>query len=117
MGPFPKGTAFFFLMSNFVRATIEVDGDDERYILMAKLIAIGFESFEEDTKQLNAFVDEAAFDRNEFTSLMQQDHHAFELNVIGEKNWNEEWEKNFEPVVIGDFCSIRAAFHPRNEST
>ena len=26
-------------------------------------------------------------------------------------NWNEEWEKNFEPIVIADACAVRAPFH------
>jgi ribosomal protein L11 methyltransferase len=104
-------------MSNYVRATIEVDGGEERYVLMANLIAIGFESFEENTNELIACVIESDFDKKEFKLLMERDHHPYELNVIEEKNWNEEWERNFEPVVIGDFCSVRAAFHPHNDST
>ncbi|RZK62601.1 MAG: 50S ribosomal protein L11 methyltransferase, partial [Pedobacter sp.] len=32
------------------------------------------------------------------------------------ENWNEEWEKNFEPLVIDDKCYVRATFHqPRPE--
>ena len=31
---------------------------------------------------------------------------------LPERNWNEEWEKNFEPVVVDGFCGIRAFFHP-----
>jgi ribosomal protein L11 methyltransferase len=30
---------------------------------------------------------------------------------IGERNWNEEWEKSFQPVVVEGFCAIRAFFH------
>jgi ribosomal protein L11 methyltransferase len=26
-------------------------------------------------------------------------------------NWNAEWEKNFNPIVVGDQCAIRAPFH------
>ena len=29
-----------------------------------------------------------------------------------DKNWNEEWEKNFfQPIVIGDRCVIHSTFH------
>lgn len=42
--------------------------------------------------------------------------------VIGElspskcldKNWNEVWESNYEPIEIDDFCQIRAEFHEAN---
>ncbi|MBC7776104.1 MAG: 50S ribosomal protein L11 methyltransferase, partial [Phycisphaerae bacterium] len=30
--------------------------------------------------------------------------------VLGQ-NWNELWESNFQPVVVGDFCAVRADFH------
>src|SRR5690606_13328615 len=26
-------------------------------------------------------------------------------------NWNEEWEKNYEPIQVGDKLYIRASFH------
>jgi ribosomal protein L11 methyltransferase len=32
-----------------------------------------------------------------------------------DRNWNEEWEKNFDPVEIGTLCRIRAPFHPSKE--
>ena len=28
------------------------------------------------------------------------------------QNWNKEWEANFTPVLVDDFCAIRADFHP-----
>jgi len=34
---------------------------------------------------------------------------------IQDENWNELWEKSFQPVSIDDFCYIRADFHPDNE--
>lgn len=30
---------------------------------------------------------------------------------MAQVNWNEEWEKNFSPVVVNDTCIIRAPFH------
>lgn len=31
---------------------------------------------------------------------------------IADRDWNERWEKNFQPVRIGDQLVIRAPFHP-----
>ena len=98
-------------MNKYVQATIEVDNDEEREVLIAELIIIGFESFEEDTGLLKAFVTDSEFDELGFRSLMQQRRNQFKLEIIPEKNWNEEWERNFQPVVISDFCAVRAAFH------
>jgi ribosomal protein L11 methyltransferase len=30
---------------------------------------------------------------------------------VPQTNWNEEWEKNFEPIQVDDLVSIRAPFH------
>ena len=35
----------------------------------------------------------------------------FSLANIPDQNWNEEWEKNFEPVIIANKFLIRAPFH------
>jgi ribosomal protein L11 methyltransferase len=36
----------------------------------------------------------------------------YDFQPVVNKNWNEEWEKNFNPVVIANACLIRAPFHP-----
>lgn len=36
----------------------------------------------------------------------------FDYTVLNNKNWNEEWEKNFSPVIIAGRCLVRAPFHP-----
>jgi ribosomal protein L11 methyltransferase len=33
------------------------------------------------------------------------------VNVIEQKNWNEVWESNFEPIQIRDKVYVRATFH------
>ncbi|MCO5230209.1 MAG: 50S ribosomal protein L11 methyltransferase [Chitinophagales bacterium] len=35
----------------------------------------------------------------------------FTKEVLEQKNWNEDWEKNFQPVLIGQLAGIRASFH------
>ena len=37
----------------------------------------------------------------------------FTFNEIEQTNWNEEWEKNFNPIVVDDVCSVRAPFHEK----
>ncbi len=34
----------------------------------------------------------------------------FQKALLPERNWNEQWEKNFEPVIVDGFCAIRAFF-------
>ena len=35
----------------------------------------------------------------------------FETETLVHQNWNALWESNFEPVIVDDFCAIRADFH------
>ena len=39
-----------------------------------------------------------------------------EKSFIKGENWNEAWESNFHPILVDDFCGIRADFHPSMES-
>src|SRR5690606_25036595 len=32
--------------------------------------------------------------------------------ILEDVNWNATWEAQFEPVLIDDFCYIKAPFHP-----
>ena len=35
----------------------------------------------------------------------------YDFHEVAQTNWNEEWEKNFEPIQVDDLVSIRAPFH------
>ena len=36
---------------------------------------------------------------------------VYEFETIAQTNWNAEWEKNFNPILVDDHCAIRAPFH------
>lgn len=40
---------------------------------------------------------------------------SFDSKALEKINWNERWESNFQPVEVGEFCRIRASFHPAKE--
>lgn len=84
---------------------------DRQDILIALLSEEGFEGFEEGIGSLSAFIPEKQFDEKAFNSLLAKENLTAEKIIVAEKNWNEEWEKNFEPVIIDDFCAVRASFH------
>ena len=35
----------------------------------------------------------------------------YTLEEIASQNWNATWEEDFEPVMVDDFCAVRADFH------
>lgn len=94
-------------------------------MLIALLSTIGYEGFEQEDAALQAFIPEAQFDAGALDRLLQETPGLFPQPSAGlpsialrystthlqERNWNEEWEKNFQPVQVEGFCAIRAHFH------
>ncbi len=99
------------MKERFVQLEFENPGQEQMEILIAMLAEIGFSGFEETGQCLRASITETAFDRGLTLSVIPSGLKYTE-EIIVQKNWNEEWEKSFEPVRVGRFCAIRAAFHP-----
>jgi len=104
-------------MSRYLQVIIPVESDLQGEMLVALLTDVGYDSFEEESTKLKAYITEERFDEEVLNSIIREYSLDYSLELIQEKNWNEEWEKNFEPVVIGKFCSVRAAFHESNHET
>ncbi|MGC4058259.1 MAG: 50S ribosomal protein L11 methyltransferase [Chitinophagaceae bacterium] len=94
---------------NYYKLTISIAESDERDILIASLAENGAEGFEELSDELIVFVPESEFNAGVFAELIGRE---WDQEMIEPKNWNAEWESNFEPVIVGDFCAVRAHFHP-----
>lgn len=94
--------------------------DWQNEIIIAHLSGIGFEGFEDCTSKLIAFVPVKRFQEDEFNSLISSLRPLFPFSFrkkeMEDRNWNEEWEKNFKPVIIDKKVSIRASFHQRAEN-
>jgi ribosomal protein L11 methyltransferase len=80
-------------------------------VLIALLGDIGYEGFEQQDDVLRAYVSAERFDRTALEATLGQFDLGYTEQQLAERNWNEEWEKNFQPVVVDDFCAIRAHFH------
>lgn len=96
---------------NYVQALFEGLQVAQRELLVALLSANGFEGFEENGDQLLAFIPAKDFNEEELKAIANQVNVEVQIDVIPETNWNQLWESGFNPVVIGDFVAIRAAFH------
>ncbi|BAU53935.1 50S ribosomal protein L11 methyltransferase [Mucilaginibacter gotjawali] len=89
-------------------------------LLINALGEIGFDTFEEVDFGFKAYIPTDDFDQEKLDKqlAMYKDMFSFsyEITLIPEKNWNEVWESNFEPITIGDKIFVRATFHqPRPE--
>ena len=97
-----------------------LDAQIAREILVAELGAVGFESFTEtDDGGLSAYIqsDDWVEGMLEQVQILSSDEVEFkvERENIEQVNWNEEWEKNFEPIEVLGKVSVRAPFHGGNE--
>lgn len=85
-------------------------------ILSAQLAEIGFESFIPLERGLEAYLPASLFSAKKIETLLfnfpMKADITWLFNEMEERNWNEEWEKNyFDPIVIGDVCCIHSSFH------
>ncbi len=86
-------------------------------ILIASLGDLGFESFVENEEGFEAYIDEASESRLDLKYLQFEEFKfTFEKEKIEQTNWNAEWEKNFEPVLVEDLLLIRAPFHAEEKN-
>ena len=84
-------------------------------ILIAELGEVGFESFVENEAGLLAYILKSDWKESLLDDLFVLQNADFEIKwtnkEIEQQNWNEEWEKNFHPIVVGEKCMVRAPFH------
>lgn len=86
-------------------------------ILIAELGLAGFESFVENEDGVTAYIPKEEFEAEAMTGIHILQSKEFEISFtqkeIAQVNWNEEWEKNFHPILVNEICSVRAPFHPK----
>ncbi len=84
-------------------------------LLINALGEVGFDTFEEIESGFKAYVPETDFNEDEVTEALAPYRDMFDFSydvtLIPQKNWNEVWESNFEPIAIGDTVFVRATFH------
>ena len=91
-----------------------------REILIAELSEVGFDSFMETDEGIDAYIQEDLIDREAYQEIIDRYREAGSIVVTEGKmpkvNWNEEWEKNYDPIFVADQVYVRASFHkPRPE--
>ena len=86
-------------------------------ILTALSGEIGFESFVEEDTVLKAYIQKKLYDEEAIQGIianfpMPDVLISYTATEQEDKDWNEEWEKNFfQPIIIGNRCVIHSTFH------
>src|ERR1700749_3573181 len=101
---------FLYFMDNYIQVTVSLTDNGQSEILIALLSENGFEGFEENERELLAFVPEKDFNAPVIDEVLSGMNLVYSNKTIEQINWNEAWEKSFEPITVDDFCGIRAAF-------
>lgn len=103
---------------NYIEVEIRISGDLDqgRDITIAELSQGAYESFVETEDGLQAYIIESDYDPEYLRKLSifknkNFNGSTFDFKLIPEKNWNQEWESNFEAVEVEDFCYLRSTFH------
>jgi len=86
-------------------------------ILIAELGYAGFESFVETEEGVTAYIQKTEWYETILDNIHVLNSEEFEISFTQEEieqtNWNAEWEKNFNPIIVDNLCSVRAPFHEK----
>ena len=86
-------------------------------ILIAELGFAGFESFVETETGVTAYIQKKDWFESilEDIQILNSSEFEFEFTFeeVAQTNWNEEWEKNFNPIIVENLCTVRAPFHKK----
>ena len=91
------------------------ENENLKDMFMELLGSIGFDSFMDTDEGFEAYCQEPALDENELNDIMQMEQFVnvklLKKELIPDQDWNATWEASYEPVIINEFCRIRAPFH------
>ena len=89
-------------------------------ILVAELGELPFESFVESEFGVTAYIQKSLWNEHLLDDLyiLQSPEFfiSYTVEEIEQVNWNEEWEKNFDPIDVDGKCHVRAPFHPKTDA-
>jgi len=86
-------------------------------ILVAELGEKPFESFIETELGVIAYIQKEFYTKDVLDDIFILTSPEFTISYHIEEiepvNWNEEWEKNFNPIDVDGICYVRAPFHEK----
>ena len=91
-----------------IQISIEAN-EEQQEIFISELTDLEAIGFEQTTSHLLGYFEEDKFKSVEISRLLKD--YVFHFTTLATQNWNAVWENNFEPVIVDDFCAIRAEFH------
>ncbi len=88
-------------------------------ILMAFLAEEGFDTFiDSENGFLTYYPEDSSFEMDQViqNDIFEPAQILFQTHIVEDRNWNEEWEKNFDPIWVDEEIYIKADFHPEAQA-
>ncbi|WP_156309280.1 50S ribosomal protein L11 methyltransferase [Sphingobacterium endophyticum] len=96
----------------FTSSTME---EWQKDLLIAELANLGFDTFEDQDQGFVAYIPDSNLDIQALETVLLTEAVGYDVSYsvqeLENKNWNQEWESNFSPIVVDDQCYVRATFH------
>ena len=96
---------------DIIQIDIPVTSQQQSEVIIAELSEIKFHGFQEADNMLSAFIEEGFFTECTLQCALSRFNLNYTIKLITESNWNEQWEKEFSPVIVDSFVAVRAEFH------
>ena len=99
-------------MENSVAFHLEIE-EEKKELLLGLIATLDFNGFEEKATSIIAYGKQREQQKLEQSLNAIQKMVPFQMEVeeVPAENWNALWESNFDPIIIREFCGIRATFH------
>jgi ribosomal protein L11 methyltransferase len=99
-------------MQSFIEVTIPVL-EDHKDIITAELFDLGYEGFWDEGMILKAYIDASLFQHKLLYDKLgvYGMENSFSYSLMPDQNWNMEWEKHYDPILVDDTVFVRSPFH------
>lgn len=91
------------------------ENENLKDMFMELLGEIGFDSFMDTDDGFEAYCQEPALNETELDDILRMEQFVnvklLKKELIPDQDWNATWEASYKPVIINEFCRIRAPFH------
>ncbi len=104
-------------MDRYVQIEFDSLSREQKEMIIALLTEMNYQGFEEEGDLLRAYIFSTDFSGKELNNLAKKFSLNFSISEVENRNWNEEWESNFHPVLVNHpayndpWVAIRAGFH------
>ncbi len=89
--------------------------DSIKDILIAELTVLGADAFEEFEGGFRASYQRGDWSESALKQMLSKYESdnpiVYRFQEVARVNWNEEWERHFDPIEVNEHCIVRAPFH------